>query len=222
MSEDHYLDDYLSEILPALGLDAETYAPYVTGYADDDDNDSESLDELMELLRASSETHGEDDGAWLNFRKEIIQRREDYLSGETVRKEMKALEIQAKTNADLQKEIELAQQNALEVEERKQKELEASKLENMSGDKMALMAKYGYEDGDEEDEAGNGGDDSEKPVSNREYAAAMSRENGQKQRSTKVQTKMEARQETKMAKASKEAKKEERRKKAGKKERQKM
>jgi len=30
--EDHYLDSYLSEILPALGLDAETYAPYVTGY----------------------------------------------------------------------------------------------------------------------------------------------------------------------------------------------
>jgi hypothetical protein len=32
MSDDHYLDSYLSEILPTLGLDAETYAPYVTGY----------------------------------------------------------------------------------------------------------------------------------------------------------------------------------------------
>ena len=32
MSDDHYLDSYLTEILPALGLDAETYAPYVTGY----------------------------------------------------------------------------------------------------------------------------------------------------------------------------------------------
>ena len=33
MSEDHhYLDDYLSEILPALGLDTETYAPYAKGY----------------------------------------------------------------------------------------------------------------------------------------------------------------------------------------------
>ena len=32
MSDDHYLDEYLSQILPALGLDAETYAPYVTGF----------------------------------------------------------------------------------------------------------------------------------------------------------------------------------------------
>jgi hypothetical protein len=30
--DDHYLGSYLSEILPAIGLDEETYAPYVTGY----------------------------------------------------------------------------------------------------------------------------------------------------------------------------------------------
>ena len=30
--DDHYLDSYLSEILPTIGLDVETYAPYVTGY----------------------------------------------------------------------------------------------------------------------------------------------------------------------------------------------
>lgn len=30
--DDHYLGSYLSEILPAIGLDVETYAPYVTGY----------------------------------------------------------------------------------------------------------------------------------------------------------------------------------------------
>lgn len=86
--EDHYLDSFLSEVLPALGLDAETYAPYVTGYANDngDDDDGDSLDELIELLRASSESHGEDDAAWDNFRHQIIQRRQDYVSGESVRK----------------------------------------------------------------------------------------------------------------------------------------
>lgn len=31
-NDDHYLGSYLSEILPAIGLDVETYAPYVTGY----------------------------------------------------------------------------------------------------------------------------------------------------------------------------------------------
>mmetsp|Transcript_12356 Transcript_12356/g.22303 ORF Transcript_12356/g.22303 Transcript_12356/m.22303 type:complete len:224 (-) Transcript_12356:73-744(-) len=218
--EDHYLDSYLSEILPALGLDAETYAPYVTGYANenDDGDDGESLDELMELLQASSESHADDDAAWANLRKEIIQRRDDYVSGESARKELQALEIQATTHANLQKEIDLAQKNAVEVEARKQMELESNKLENMSKDKIALMAMYGYEDGNDNNETQNDGE-SDKPVTNRDVAAAMNRQNTQKQKSVQTQTKQEARQETKKAKADKMAKKEERRKKAGKKER---
>lgn len=85
MSEEHYLDSYLAEILPALGLDADTYAPYVTADNDDDD-DGDSFDDIIELLKASSETHSEDDDAWENFRKEVIKRRQDYISGETMRK----------------------------------------------------------------------------------------------------------------------------------------
>jgi len=52
----------------------------------DDGDDDESLDELMELLQASSESHADDDAAWANLRKEIIQRRDDYVSGESARK----------------------------------------------------------------------------------------------------------------------------------------
>ena len=84
MSEEHYLDSYLAEILPSLGLDAETYAPYVT--ADNDDDDDHNFDDIIELLKASSETHSDDDDAWANFRKEVIKRRQDYISGETMRK----------------------------------------------------------------------------------------------------------------------------------------
>ena len=47
MSDDHYLDNYLSEILPTLGLDAETYAPYVTGYV--------SLNEYLITLTRSTQ-----------------------------------------------------------------------------------------------------------------------------------------------------------------------
>ena len=83
MSEEHYLDSYLAEILPALGLDAETYAPYVTA---DNDDDDDNFDDIIGLLKASSETHSEDDDAWENFRKEVIKRRQDYISGETMRK----------------------------------------------------------------------------------------------------------------------------------------
>jgi len=129
------------------------------------------------------------------------------------------LEIQAATHANLQKEIDLAQKNAVEVEARKQMELESNKVENMSKDKIALMAMYGYEDGNDNNETQNDGE-SDKPVTNRDVAAAVNRQNTQKQKSVQTQTKQEARQETKKAKADKMAKKEERRKRAGKKERQ--
>ena len=32
MEADDYLDSYLSDILPTLGLDVEAYAPYVTSF----------------------------------------------------------------------------------------------------------------------------------------------------------------------------------------------
>lgn len=50
------------------------------------DDDVDALDELIDLLRASSETHSEDDTAWETFRKEITQRRVDYIKGEDLRK----------------------------------------------------------------------------------------------------------------------------------------
>ena len=50
------------------------------------DDDVDSLDELINLLRASSESHGEDDSAWETFGKEITQRRLDYIKGECLRK----------------------------------------------------------------------------------------------------------------------------------------
>src|SRR6056300_1855731 len=127
---------------------------------------------------------------------------------------MEAMKIQAATQDKLQKEIEISQQNAVEMEARKQQDLESSKVENMSAEKRALMAKYGFEtpDGDT-NTAGEGSGDTEQPITNRDHAAAVSKQNAQKQRSTKTQSKQEARQETKNAKAAKLAQKEERRKK---------
>lgn len=128
------------------------------------------------------------------------------------------MEIQGNTSAQLQKEIELAQEHGIEMEARKQMQLEANKVENMSSEKMALMAKYGYEDADA-DNTDPGGEDSQTQITNRDHANAAALQNAQKQRSTNVQTKKEAREQTAKAKADKKAKLEERRKKAGKKER---
>jgi hypothetical protein len=84
--EGHYLDEYLSEILPKLGLDTETYGPYVTGFANEDEDTDEGMDDLIELLRASSESHGDEDASWQDFRNEILRRRKEFLDGEDTRK----------------------------------------------------------------------------------------------------------------------------------------
>eukprot|EP00804_Cyclotella_cryptica_P019152 CCRYP_017786-RA/>CCRYP_017786-RA protein AED:0.42 eAED:0.43 QI:403/0/0.5/1/1/1/2/0/109 len=95
------------------------------------------------------------------------------------------------------KEIELAQKNQLELEARKQMELERKKLENMSADRIALMAKFGYEvehdSDDEEDEK----EESDKPISNREHAAQQALKSAREQRTVYKQTKKEAQMETK-------------------------
>lgn len=83
--EAHYLDEYLCEVLPKLGLDAETYGPYVTGYANEEESD-DGMDDLIELLRASSETHGDDDASWQTFRDEILRRKKEFSDGEDARK----------------------------------------------------------------------------------------------------------------------------------------
>ena len=137
-------------------------------------------------------------------------------------KEQKIFELQQEQTATLQKEIERAQKNALEVEARKQMELERQKLKNISVEKMALIAKFGYEEENDENEDSEdegktnsgSGEDSYKPLTNREYAAQVSLQNAQKLRSAHKQTKKEARTETAKAKADRDAKKEERRKRA--------
>ena len=84
--EQHYLTPYLSKALPDRGLDYETYGPYVTGFADNDDDDETSFDDLIELLQASSETHGDDEASWSTFRNEVIQLREQHSEEETQKK----------------------------------------------------------------------------------------------------------------------------------------
>mmetsp|Transcript_3370 Transcript_3370/g.4878 ORF Transcript_3370/g.4878 Transcript_3370/m.4878 type:complete len:83 (-) Transcript_3370:818-1066(-) len=74
MSDDHFLSEFLESRLPELGLDFETYGPYVMGVVGsdgEDDQDEGSLDDILELLKASSETRSDDDDAWDNLKKEI-------------------------------------------------------------------------------------------------------------------------------------------------------
>lgn len=99
--EDHYLNSYLSTALPELGLDPETYGPYVTGLFSLDaeeyvqDIDEEEMMQMLELLQSSSETHSDieinddEDNEWSRFRKELMQRRKDFLEQELEKKASK-------------------------------------------------------------------------------------------------------------------------------------
>ena len=81
--EQHYLEAFLAESLPKLGLDQETYGPYITGTDEEDDD----LDDIIELLRASSESHSDDDESWTAFKLQIVKRRREYMLKEKEKKE---------------------------------------------------------------------------------------------------------------------------------------
>jgi len=90
--EDHYLFEYLSTTLPTLGLDPETYGPYVTGLFPlddddvDDDNNEEELNGMVELLQSSSETHSDDEEVWGTLTNEILNRRNEFWEMKTKQK----------------------------------------------------------------------------------------------------------------------------------------
>ena len=69
--EEHALTEFLSQRLPQLGLDAETYAPYLLPLLNADEKDDDEWNGVLELLQASSETHSDDDTAWNALRVDI-------------------------------------------------------------------------------------------------------------------------------------------------------
>ena len=188
----HYLDQYLQTALPALGLDDETYGPYLTG---SDEGDTLELDDIIELFKASSESHSDDEEAWTKFKHDIISKRKEFLSAESERKEQEASDIQKKKAEELRKEIDASQQNAIESEARKIQQIQAAKLENMAAEKAALMAKFGYEDDGEEKET-------QEVSTNKDHAMAVNLDNAQKARGAHKTTKLEEQKKTKAAKES--------------------
>ena len=85
--DEHYLSAYLEETLPEIGLDYETYGPYVTGLfpttSDGGEEDNfedveEEINNIIELLQSSSETHSDDEQCWIQLKNEITHRTKAY------------------------------------------------------------------------------------------------------------------------------------------------
>lgn len=259
--QEHPLHEYLTTHLPPLGLDAETYLPYVTGYFEARQDDvtitttgsttgskstmmetDEDFDQVMELLQASSETHAEDDAIWQELSITIRTLYQTHLCNlESKRQVVLEEQRMADTRKQLE-EIELAKQNQVEME--KKKELLKEQEVVMDASKRALLEQYGYEDqlyDDEgnvivqEESSGGGGSKGKKKgetagaasssssssdvPSNKAYAQQINKERALDSRSKQGSTKTEERQKSKSAKLDKIKKKEERRNRAQKGER---
>mmetsp|Transcript_13205 Transcript_13205/g.23956 ORF Transcript_13205/g.23956 Transcript_13205/m.23956 type:complete len:224 (-) Transcript_13205:206-877(-) len=212
-----FLMEYLEDALPALGLEAETYGPYMTGYADGDDEDEDTLDDLIELLRASSETHSDDEDAWTAFRAEIIKRKEDFIASQQTKKEEDSLMLKKKEEERLKKDIELAR----DAEAAREAAELAKETKEMDPAKKALLDQYAYDQESQYDDEGNLVVDEEEdaPLSNRKFAAQQSQEQRDELKKGSGVTKRQSQEATAKAKMDKNRQKEERRKRATKGER---
>jgi RNA polymerase-binding transcription factor DksA len=208
------LYNFLCERLPQLGLDVETYGPYIWGGTDDDNNDTddstgitkdkEEWEQVMELLQASSETHSDDDTVWKEL---LLEMQEKIRLDASMNKQEHDRFVQEKKK---QWEDDLAKAK-LEQEQKHHQPKEEKKLSSAIDDetKKILMQRYGYDEPDEDP-----GDvmQATSITTNKQAAEAANLEKAKELRKTKVQTKQEEQRKTKEQRLQKEKAKEERRK----------
>ena len=182
----HLLESQLTE----LGLDPETYGPYVIG------TEADEVPDVVELLKASSEIDEDNDDLWEQFTQDILkslQLDERYLEEQKQEKKKQAQQLAQ----------ERAEKNKAAIKEKQASTANKKSSQVDDETKMALMQRFGYEMPEgEEDEV----------VTNKQAAATAHMEKAKEMRSKKTQTKKEEQQKTKDQKASKAQLKEERRK----------
>lgn len=225
--DSHYLDSFLQERLPALGLDYETYGPYVRGLVTNDNDDSnndddDDWDDILELLQASSETHSDDRDAFVIVLKQELQERRAQHWADVERKtQTQRLEKQAEEQAMLARDIELAVKKEQELMERMKISDKGGVVDDA---KRLLVARFEYDESEMYGADGNfvkvsAETDSEPVLSNKDAAALAHQEKLNQMKSQKTTSKKEEQQKTKQAKLDKVKQKEERRNKTQKGER---
>lgn len=213
MNEDHYLTPFLEEKLPQLGLDAETYGNYLCGLLPAADGypllgeegnngaDEEEWNGVLELLRASSETHSDDDKVWNELKEEILQKYAEYQEEQKRKKEKEEIKRQ-----------EAMKIPVVPIPEGEEAIKERAKKNTAIDDqaKKDLLARFAYED-DEDDHENNG--DAPAPVIDNKAAAQQANiEKARELRKQSATTKKEEQMKTKQERLEKQKLKEERRK----------
>jgi hypothetical protein len=207
--EEHpHLYPFLQQRLPELGLDLDTYGPYVLGTTDgEEDDEDDDLAEVVQLLQASSESHGDDEAVWISLQQDIIEKMK--LDKEFhQQKQAEQFQTQKSKLEDQLAQAKLEQQQHQQNEKPKATTTKTSTVDDAT--KQALMQRFGYEALDQDNQ--NAEEKDTPAVNNRQVAAAANLERGKELRSKKVQTKKEKQQETKEQRNSKAELKEERKK----------
>ena len=219
--DEHYLTPYLQTFFSTHGLDFEAYGPYVTGTITEDDNLTreevdEQLDDLIQLLQASSETHEEDDHAWnVEFRNGVLDLHSKFLEDQQKRVADENSGGLSSGGTDL---VKLAEQIA--IQEAPKKNTSTDTEADLA--KKMLLERYAYEESDDEDDADQDGDnngDGDGPIDNRAVAKQMNLEKNQKLRKEAEGNKKMSKEAYAQGKIEKSMAKEERRKRANKGER---
>ena len=231
-SEEHpLLTLLLNERLPTLGLDVETYGPYIVALfplsstpGDEIEDELEGWDEILELLQASSDLEDLEDKVWEQLKVDLISTWQSYRKEQVERLKAKMAEKEEHLQKVLELERDVAKLNAEAKANDTTGATNGSSHNNSSIDdatKRALLNRFGYEE-DANDDGGKGveggtskakADTTDISSYNTNTAAAT------KQQYPPVTTKREEQQKTKAAQQQKVDAKEERRKRATKGER---
>jgi hypothetical protein len=204
------LTTFLANRLPALGLDAELYGPYVLSLLVDDDTDDWTS--VLELLRASSETHADDDACWNLLRCDATQEYKRIVAAIAAANEQEVAAADDTTATTLtSNELTIAAasdesaRSALEHSTTTTSSTKTTTTDNAV--KQAVLSRFAYDEEDDDD------DDEE------DSALVAVQPTAAKPNHPVVKTKQLARHETAVAKQNKIQAKEDRRKRATKQER---
>jgi hypothetical protein len=206
--EERYLESFLSVQLPKLGLDYDTYGPYVVGVFNDESStdalDENELDQVMELLRASSDDESHSSNVWDQFKRDIIAKHEEYTRELQKVQEKQRQEAQLREQEQLRHDIEIAKTT---------QPVNKKHGTEMDEQKRALVERFAYEELPEEEEEESEADIlvSNKHVAHEANATKKTKESRSAQK-TKTTTKREEQAATKQQKLLKIKAKEERRK----------
>uniref|UniRef100_A0A7S1VMV5 CCDC43 PWI-like domain-containing protein n=1 Tax=Grammatophora oceanica TaxID=210454 RepID=A0A7S1VMV5_9STRA len=227
---DEEFSAYLEKKLTELGLDFETYGSYVMGLVDgeEEEGEEEEQEEVWELLRASSETHSDDDKVWEQFQKEVKEYVVKRKAKEEAAQQHAKEEAFEKQKQQLAQDIELAKKQQEAAAEAADGTADGTS-EPVDAAKQALLNRFAYDESDTYDKDGKlvdknnkkGGDSADGgAMSNREVAQKAHQEQAQQMKSKGgTVSKQTARDATKQAKAQKAALKDARRQRAQKGER---